>query len=660
MEALIQNGGSAVERIEIVMGYDFNRQVKPSKPRPLDRMLLRLLLLRLFLPSLVVTLLTVGLTGYLWGRGLGIRQLLLARSLAHTVDDYLEHASRVLGAAAQMAETSTPEELAPYMQATWQAYGYFDALYRLDESGVVTVLVPPDPRYQGLDLSHQPYFQQARAQTGMTISPPFTSLRTGQPAVYTAWPLSAGGMVVGELNLGALHEAIATGEGEQYFIADRSGTLLAHPQSDLVAQQANVGHMEIVQRGLTGEATLPYATGGTFVLGSTTRVERTGWVVVAQIPLSVAYGPYVWSIGLALLLAPVVWLAMILHFRQQLRHHVVTPLAQLSQGATALAAGDFDQGVTLAAIPSTFAEVGVLAANFERMSQAIQARQEALKEYSERLEEMVEERTQELRETQEQLVRREKLAVLGQLAGGVSHELRNPLGAIKNAAYFLNMVLEEPDPEVKEMLEILEKEVGTSEKIISSLLDFARTKAPIRREVDLNDVLQATLSRIAVPENVEVVSQLDEALPTILADPDQLRQVFGNIILNGIQAMTLPSPVEVPEGNRLVIKSEVASPESVAVSFTDTGVGIPEESLDKLFEPLFTTKAKGIGLGLALVKTLVEGHSGSIEVESQVGKSSTFIVKLPIGEKPVLPVPSVVEGSKACPEPSRRVEGEES
>jgi signal transduction histidine kinase/DNA-binding LacI/PurR family transcriptional regulator len=256
--------------------------------------------------------------------------------------------------------------------------------------------------------------------------------------------------------------------------------------------------------------------------------------------------------------------------------------------------------------------------------------QEALKEYSERLEEMVEQRTKELREAQEQLVRREKLAVLGQMAGGVGHELRNPLGAISNAAYFLNMVLEEPDPEVKETLEILQKEVKTSEVIISSLLDFARAKPPSRREVDINDVVHEALSRVAVPANVKVVRQLDETLPIILADPDQLGQVFENIILNAVQAMA--------EAGQLVVKTEAPSPEWVAVSFTDTGVGIPEENLDKLFEPLFTTKAKGIGLGLAVTKTLVEGHGGTIKVESpstvrrtgEIGVGTTFTVRLPI------------------------------
>ncbi len=251
--------------------------------------------------------------------------------------------------------------------------------------------------------------------------------------------------------------------------------------------------------------------------------------------------------------------------------------------------------------------------------------EKSLKEYSERLEETVEERTRELREAQERLIRQGKLAVLGQLAGGVAHELRNPLGIIKNIVYFLNIALAEPEPKVKENLATLEKQVGICDRIISSLLGFARTKAPLRRPVDVNDILRGAILQTARPENVEVARQLDEMLPTILADPDQLMQVFGNIILNGFQAM--------PEGGRLAIKSATLDPGWVAISFTDTGLGISEENRKKLFEPLFTTKARGIGLGLAITMTLVEEHSGDILVYSEAGKGSTFTVRLPIGEE---------------------------
>jgi signal transduction histidine kinase/streptogramin lyase len=190
---------------------------------------------------------------------------------------------------------------------------------------------------------------------------------------------------------------------------------------------------------------------------------------------------------------------------------------------------------------------------------------------------------------EEKLLRQEKLAVLGQLAGGVGHELRNPLGAIKNSVYFLNMVLEKPLPEVKETLEILEKEVTTSDRIISSLLDFARSRPPRKQKVNINNIIQEAIFRINVPETIEVKSQIEEFIPTIIADPDQLGQIFGNILLNAIQAM--------PEGGQLMIKTEALSPDWVTVSITDTGVGIPRENLEKIFEPLFTSKAKGIGLG---------------------------------------------------------------
>ncbi len=225
---------------------------------------------------------------------------------------------------------------------------------------------------------------------------------------------------------------------------------------------------------------------------------------------------------------------------------------------------------------------------------------------------------------EEKRMRQEKLAMLGQLAGGVGHELRNPLGAIKNSTYFLNMVLEDPEPEVKETMKILEKEVATSERIISSLLDFARARPPLKRNVNIENIIQEILTCTNVPEDIKVKSQIAESIPTIMADPDQLSQVFGNIILNAIQAM--------PEGGQLIIKSKTSRPDRIAISITDTGVGIPEENLEKIFEPLFTNKAKGIGLGMAITKTFVEGHGGSIEVQSKAGKGSIFTVNLPIDD----------------------------
>ncbi|MCG7852177.1 MAG: PAS domain S-box protein [Methanosarcinaceae archaeon] len=247
--------------------------------------------------------------------------------------------------------------------------------------------------------------------------------------------------------------------------------------------------------------------------------------------------------------------------------------------------------------------------------------EELLREYTENLEKIVGERTRELREVQEELMRKERLAILGKLAGGISHELRTPLGTIMNAVYFLNMAVENPEPEVKEMLEVIENEISISNRIITGMLDFARPKEAKKQEVDVNSLLQETLSRIHIPKNIEVERFIDEKLPQIISDQVQTGQIFVNIIQNGFQAM--------PDGGKLVVESKAAESDKVVISFLDTGIGISEENLKKLFEPLFSTKPFGTGLGLALVKMLIERNGGTILVESKVGEGSTFTVTFP-------------------------------
>jgi signal transduction histidine kinase len=284
-------------------------------------------------------------------------------------------------------------------------------------------------------------------------------------------------------------------------------------------------------------------------------------------------------------------------------------------------------GQVVFSVLSWLATAGIVAA-------VISSTMGALRKHREHLEEMVDEHTRELHEAQEQLLRRERLAVLGQFAGGVGHELRIPLGTIKNAAHFLNSVLDEPDPEVRQTLDLLKKEVGTSERIISSLLGYARPEPTTWRKVDANELVQEALSRSAIPESIDVASRLADGLPTILADPDQLALVLGNIIRNAVQAM--------PDGGRLTVTSDQCSEEApmtdgciidpwIKVAVSDTGVGIPDEDVERIFEPLFTTRARGLGLVLALARSLVEGHGGSIQVQSVVGEGSTFAVKLPVG-----------------------------
>ena len=231
-----------------------------------------------------------------------------------------------------------------------------------------------------------------------------------------------------------------------------------------------------------------------------------------------------------------------------------------------------------------------------------------------------------LKELQERLIRSEKLAVLGKLAGIVGHELRNPLGAIKNAVYFLRMKLSKTieDEKVKRHLEILDEEVSKSDKIINDILTFTKIREPRLSETEINEVIETSLKKIEIPKTIEVVAELKSDLPEILADAVQLEQVFYNIILNAVEAM--------PNKGRLTVRS-VAKDDFLEVHISDTGQGIPKENLGKIFGPLFSTKPQGIGLGLSFCQEIIQGHKGKIEAESEFGKGTEFTIKLPITKK---------------------------
>jgi signal transduction histidine kinase len=218
------------------------------------------------------------------------------------------------------------------------------------------------------------------------------------------------------------------------------------------------------------------------------------------------------------------------------------------------------------------------------------------------------------------------MAVLGQVAGSVGHELRNPLGVISNAAYFLKMAQPDADEKVKEYLDLIEKHVHISEKIVTDLLDFTRVNSAERGAVPIPRAIQQTLERFPAPGNVQVILDLPADLPDVYTDLKHLIQILGNLVLNACQAMAA-------KGGMLTLSARVEDlGEMIRVDVKDTGVGIPPEDMEKLFEPLFTTKVKGIGLGLAVTRKLIEANGGRIEVESDgvPGKGSSFSVYIPV------------------------------
>ena len=263
---------------------------------------------------------------------------------------------------------------------------------------------------------------------------------------------------------------------------------------------------------------------------------------------------------------------------------------------------------------------GYFVAVFENINEQKQIGKN-LKEYSEGLELTVQARTRELGEAQDRLLRAERFAAIGELAGMIGHDLRNPLTAIKNAAYYLKRKqASTADSREKEMLETVDKSVEHANKIVGNLLEYS---AEIRLEIEEctpKGLLDYVLLMAQIPERIRVI---DRTLfePTMWIDVNQMERVFINLLKNAFDAM--------PEKGTLEINSKKVG-ETVEFSFTDDGVGMSEQTLAKVFMPLFTTKAQGMGFGLAICKRIVDAHGGKISVESALGKGTTFTVTLPI------------------------------
>ncbi len=245
-----------------------------------------------------------------------------------------------------------------------------------------------------------------------------------------------------------------------------------------------------------------------------------------------------------------------------------------------------------------------------------------IRKLNDELETRVRERTKQLEDAQEELLRKEKLAILGRISGSIGHELRNPLGVMSNAVYFLKMILTDADATTQEYLGIIKQEIDNSLWIITDLLDFARTKTPQTQSISVRELLNRSIGKCAIPDTVKLRIQIPDALPLLRIDPLQMGQVLQNLITNAVQAM--------PTGGILTLRGGQDSEGTVRLEVADSGEGISPENMNKLFQPLFTTKAKGIGLGLVVCKNLVEANRGRFEVESEPDRGSTFAVVLPI------------------------------
>ena len=312
---------------------------------------------------------------------------------------------------------------------------------------------------------------------------------------------------------------------------------------------------------------------------------------------------------------------------------VYVPLRDLETGARRVSSGDLEQAIPVRSED----ELGQLAASFNTMTVALRSSEAELRDWAHTLEQKVESRTRELRRAEAETARSEKLASVGLLAAGIAHELNNPLTGVLTFTTLLRKKMPDASADAED-LDLVIRETKRCATIIRRLLDFAREKTPEKKYADVNQVIQDTARIIERPasfRDIDIAMDLDPALPQVWMDADLIKQVVMNMLVNAQHAIE-------HEGSITVRTRRLAQPKSpdagapavpmVEIAVIDTGCGIPEKNLQRIFDPFFTSKevGRGTGLGLSVSHGIVRAHGGLIEVESTVGKGSTFRVYLPV------------------------------
>ena len=436
--------------------------------------------------------------------------------------------------------------------------------------------------------------------------------RTGQPLVIFAVPVLS--RVDSDKVVGVVASRYVWGASIQNILDNVDATVTVHlfnSKGEAIGKRSN-DHFDrkLLPRPSANPAwkTLPGGAGYTVLAGSTHGVEASlavssrpggeGWTLMMEMPLATMFAPItVLARNTGLLVFGVLLVMGVL--LAILGRHFIRPLGELVEGVRQVEQGRFDQKVMVRSKD----EFGNLAHSFNAM-------------------------VEKLQEAQDELVRKEKMAMLGQVAGSVGHELRNPLGVMSNAVYFLQTVLAGSDESVKEYLGIILDEISRSEHIVDELLAAVRTRPPDLATHGVAELIGQIIHQCAVPASVTVTLDIPETISPFRVDAQQMQQVLCNLISNGVEAM--------PEGGALLIRAvENRQEGTVTVSVQDSGSGMTPEVLAKLFQPLFTTKARGIGLGLVVAKNLIQVNGGSMKVESEASKGSVFSVTLP-GTNPVV------------------------
>ncbi|TPW19177.1 MAG: integral membrane sensor signal transduction histidine kinase, partial [Elusimicrobia bacterium] len=342
---------------------------------------------------------------------------------------------------------------------------------------------------------------------------------------------------------------------------------------------------------------------GSRLLGAFAEVKDTGWIVYVQQPIESAY------LAATQMRAQVVrvllWVVVItLLLSLAVAGHITQPIRALQQAAERLTAGQFED---LPEMTLTNDFIHMSDSLKEKTGELLHAKDELTK-YGRDLERRVEARTRELKAAQDELIKKERLAAIGQMASVVGHEIRNPLAVINNSIFFIKTKMTKEatlDAKIERHISIIQSEVKQANSIIDEILTYSRSKELKPEVLKLNHWIEEMLSIYPFPAHINVAKNLDSSDPVVYMDPEEMKQAIRNLMGNGIEVMPQQGTVKV--GTQVVDKSWVR------MDVGDTGPGIPQDVLEKIFTPFYTTKARGTGLGLAVVKKVVDRHGGRVE-----------------------------------------------
>ncbi len=449
-------------------------------------------------------------------------------------------------------------------------------------------------------------------------------------------PGYVGGMIVGKLSLGTLSGLLRASFPDpsqtRVAVIDLNGYIIAHSVEG-EAEKPNAKLSDDVLKILLGNDAKSgggeiVLSNGEKVLGAFSEVPDLGWLVYIERSINIAYKASeeliqkTWQVM-------VLVTVFVMFFGWVVSIILTHPIQALRDAASKIAEGDFDFEADFV-IPND--EIGELAHTFMEMSQSLKiktseilAAKEELEKLNRTLENRVEARTRELKSAQEELIKKERLAAMGQMASVVSHEIRNPLAVMNNSIYFIKTKLgSSADPKILKHINIIESEIRQANGIIDEILSFARTRDLNPKPTDLNAYIDDLLSTYPLPQHIILEKIFYRGRIIVDIDQDEMNQVIRNLIKNAIEVM--------PERGKITVRTDISVEKMARIDVSDTGPGIPKEVLEKLFTPFFTTKARGTGLGLAVVKKVIERHKGKVEIETEQGKGTTFKLYIPIKE----------------------------